>query len=629
MTCLQLLVKFTTVDKETLEKTKLLKILEKLTKKGGQECKDLSQRIIDNAAVATKRKADGSQSPSSPKPSETLSNPSKMDPLNMAQRKEVVIGSKRPREGETPSLPATKRIITKPIPQSSKPLAVQAAERRRAAEAAQAQAAKLVKSTANGMAAASGVVKPKPVVSVPKPQNNIFAALQSASKKPGTSNADRAAAAKEKPAANPRKETSPPPGNIPAKPAFSFMEALADMSKPKEVEQKKAAELPPETEEERMKRLRKEQRRRLRVSWKPDDSLVETRMFTHDPDEEVGHADSMMRDVDDVGGEGRMLKLHMDKKGLDDEEEDGEELEAYVAPIEVDLSDIPEVERQSNYIKTGGTLAPESPSGKAQDLHEQNTLMVVYAIPSDVPTSPKEPPQTSDEEDYQPTATFGEPVEETRSREAKVLAARAQSQTLSSTSGIDVNAVLQSLRLQQLPQPQQQAAITPDIQRALALLGQPQHQQQQPVAQPTPGLDLNKYLALYNQMQAQQQQAQPQYTAPSAQTAATPNVSALLAQMTQQAQQPQVLPLGLQANPNPSPGNENDSSRKHSRNDSGNDNDGDYSRGKNGNKKKKPASSGTGDEVKPYNYKTLVCSFWQKGQCVKGDNCTYRHDNEV
>lgn len=97
---------------------------------------------------------------------------------------------------------------------------------------------------------------------------------------------------------------------------------MADLSRPREpTPTKPVEELPPETEEEKQKRLRKEERRKLKVHFKPDDSLVEVRYFTHDPDEEVGHEDSMMRDVSDVGGEGRMLKLHRGIDDFDDEEE--------------------------------------------------------------------------------------------------------------------------------------------------------------------------------------------------------------------------------------------------------------------------------------------------------------------
>lgn len=113
------------------------------------------------------------------------------------------------------------------------------------------------------------------------------------------------------------------------KPTFSFAETMANLTKPKEAPPTTKAEesRPPETEEEKKKRLRKEERRKLRVSFKPDDSLVEVRTFVHDPEEEMGHDDSMIRDVGDVGSEGRMLKMHKDLDGNDDDDDSGNSVE--------------------------------------------------------------------------------------------------------------------------------------------------------------------------------------------------------------------------------------------------------------------------------------------------------------
>ena len=95
----------------------------------------------------------------------------------------------------------------------------------------------------------------------------------------------------------------------------------------------------PETIEERKKRLRKEERRKLRVSFKADDDLVQIREFVHDPEEEIGHEDSQVRDVKDARGEGQMLKMHKD---LDmDEDED------YEPPDEVALPDWTDPQRKS------------------------------------------------------------------------------------------------------------------------------------------------------------------------------------------------------------------------------------------------------------------------------------------
>jgi hypothetical protein len=222
---------------------------------------------------------------------------------------------------------------------------------------------------------------------------------------------------KEKPAA-------PPP-----KPAFSLNDIMADLSKPKQAPvAKPVEERPPETEEEREKRLRKETRRKLRVTWKPDDSLTEVRLFTHDPDEELGPGDNSLRGVGDVKGEGSVLKLHKDLEELEEDDLGGIReisLHDYTSltgesatlislglmltriAIDIDLGDL----KTANFIKRGGEALPESPEKEAQDQREATTLMAFYTSPADIPPSPKEPPasETNSNDDAAPElVVFGE-----------------------------------------------------------------------------------------------------------------------------------------------------------------------------------------------------------------------------
>ena len=107
----------------------------------------------------------------------------------------------------------------------------------------------------------------------------------------------------------------------PPKPTFSFAATMANLNKQAEAAPVKSEETrKPETPEEKQKRLRKEQRRKLRVSFK-DDDLVQIREFVHDPDEELGHEDSQVRDVGDSRGEGQMLKLHRELDLMDEDED--------------------------------------------------------------------------------------------------------------------------------------------------------------------------------------------------------------------------------------------------------------------------------------------------------------------
>ena len=97
---------------------------------------------------------------------------------------------------------------------------------------------------------------------------------------------------------------------------------MANLQKQKEAPTPKPEDIrKPETPEQKQKRLRKEQRRKLRVSFKADSDLVQIREFVHDPEEELGHEDSQTRDVGDSRGEGQMLKMHKDLELMDEDED--------------------------------------------------------------------------------------------------------------------------------------------------------------------------------------------------------------------------------------------------------------------------------------------------------------------
>ncbi|RMD40982.1 hypothetical protein DV735_g4157, partial [Chaetothyriales sp. CBS 134920] len=456
---LKLAVNFNTLDDAKLETVKWTKILQRLTKKSTGEAKELARKIIANAAALTaKKQTEGARS-------------------SPGVNGDAQAGVKRSRDAEGGQLPPRKTVV-KP---SSKPLALQNAERRRVLEreetAKRARESKEANSTP-----ASAVSKPK--VTLPA-KSNAIASLMSASKKPGTSNAERAAAAKDKAAGaapikkEAAKRDSPPrPTSASTRVQPSFMGILSDINnKKKDVKSAAAEEFANETPEQKARRLRKEARRKLRVSWKADSELVETRLFTHDPDEEIGLEGSLMKDAGDTMSEGEMLKRKMAMTDLDEEEEEDDLFDdSYSPPSEVDFSPIlerdPSADMTSNGIKYGGPVKPDSPSKVAQDQFEASTLMVVFDGKSDRPATPKEAPEDGDDDNFQPCVDFGDPEGKVRQREREILQKR-QALAASATP------VAPSFDLLAQQQAQPAAAVGPAFGSNLAALVDSVHQAQQ------------------------------------------------------------------------------------------------------------------------------------------------------
>ncbi|EGD95843.1 C-x8-C-x5-C-x3-H type zinc finger protein [Trichophyton tonsurans CBS 112818] len=546
------------MDLAMLEKTKNDKILSRFIKKGGSTIKELAQSIMENATAATKKKAEAAKSSAkdSSAPGSTTTQATKLREASN-NSSQPIVGIKRAREDDS-STTLTKRVVSPSFVKGTTrivPGATSTAAKKMPAPG------KDGKPAPNGTSQAS--TKPKANIVIPKPTPSLFSSLMSASKKPGTSNAARAAAAaaaKDKPTvvaeAKTMPQSTPPPV---AKPAFSFSETMANLNKPRERSPSKQEEdSPPETDEERKKRLRKEARRKLRVTWKPDSSLTEVRLFTHDPEEEIGYDDSMMRDVGDVAGEGRTLKLHHGLDDLDDEDEgwNEESLAPYTALSAIDFSDLLEEDRDRNFVKTGGSKAADSPEKTAQDQREATTLSVFYTSPSDIPNTPKEPPPPdNDDEPYSPLVPFGEPDHFVKARSQRYFDSRSPPVQAApqATPGaqptnaapIEISSLLKILQQNQQPQPvqqQQQPAMppnVPDLQQTLAqFTANAQSPQLQQASQPgqapgAQGLDFQKLLAVMNaQKQMQQATAFPQVTTPP-----TPNLAAILSQLSNPASQ--------------------------------------------------------------------------------------------
>lgn len=145
-----------------------------------------------------------------------------------------------------------------------------------------------------------------------------------------------------------------------------------------------------ETPEQKEKRLRKEARRKLRVSWKPEEELVQVKIFQKDDEEDEGREVNMIRDAADDRSEGMVLKQRADVE--DEDEDDDIPYQPWLDPIPTSFSSIPEAARNKNFVTRGGRVTFTTDEQRRIAEREQRELMVIYTDPADIPATPKSPP---------------------------------------------------------------------------------------------------------------------------------------------------------------------------------------------------------------------------------------------
>ena len=622
----EILARCGTLTTELIEETKVSKALVSMKKQANDKNKAFIQQIVEAAAAGSKK-----AKANSPPAAESTEAKAAKRPAPEPATKTA---------GEGPSVKKAKP--TEAAPTAVKKEAVVGASK---LTAASANASTLKKSSEKPIGAPAPVrARVNPVANK---SSSIFASLNAANKKPAaTATASMATktAAQNKTAATAAGKDKKLATAAPKPSAFSFASTMAALTKPKEPEvapTKTEKDVPNETPEQKAKRLRKESRRHLRVTFRPDASLVAIKYFSHDPEEELGHDENFTRDAGDLGGEGHMFKQHKELDEDEDDEDDETEYRPWTEPSQVDFSVVDPEERKRNYMPYGGGEAvPTCPEKEANVRRENDILMVFYTSPADIPPSPHEPPEQS-EDTTTAVTMFGTPPDKCLQRAPETVTAAAAP---APASNIDFSS-LESLVAQLASQ--NQSVPAPAAQTS----AQPTYTPPAPAAAPA---------ELTNNLASLLSSFQPPPALPAQSAAPVPpqfptlpanipppppgappmDLAAIFAAIQAQGgaggmppMPPGFPPTGFPTAPFPFPPQPAPDATSFQPPQQDQYYQQDYQQSNGGTKRPRDDGNNTnqGGQGKKHKsggkpHKVLACKFFQKGTCNKGDNCTYIHD---
>ncbi|KAI1748071.1 hypothetical protein F4782DRAFT_386942 [Xylaria castorea] len=405
----------TLMDVDVFQKVKLSTVLEKHGDNLDDEGKQLMVQISKNAEERTAKNA-------ADKPA--VSSQHKQRPLDNAKEREAKLVSKTAnaasKDIRAASKPQTPQLGSKPVSEAARKetkaysglisarkvannvekAAVRASPSKRPRDdEADSRATKKVAVESNAGVPGSARLVTASISNSMGPSSSMSNNVQPRPRSSGSTVLSRSRVVPKPPAKKPDPSTSI---------SSTISGLLAEIAKP--AEKPKPQERPvkvSETLEERTRRLRKESRRGRTVTWKPDDELVQIRVFEHDSNEDEGRASNMIRDARDNRQEGQMLKqMQRNMQEGDDEDDDGNPTETdirpWVTPQLLDYSVLHDDQREKNYVTRGGTREIDSEQKKVMQDYENRELMSIYTTLSEIPESPRSPSRKTSEPSIQP-----------------------------------------------------------------------------------------------------------------------------------------------------------------------------------------------------------------------------------
>lgn len=412
---LRLLSEVTTVEKEFLmTNLQFAKISKKFESKGDDEVKEMVKKIKENVISREEASKNGltdildTDLAQEPAPSVKKTNAPTVNKIvslaDAAKRKAAatavtkapltVPSVKRPRDEESDTK-SVKRLAAEPSAAQAPQPSQKVTSSKIVVPAPNPTAVPQSKLfLGSGMLGAKAKAVSK-TLTKPVPAKPDFATKVEAKKEPGLVKLDASKVRK----LEPTKDDAPFTSKLGGIGAL-----LEEISKPKPAgrvtPERESRVLKDETPEEKARRLKKEKRRHLRVSWKEGDDLTEVRIFHKDVAEDEGRASNMIRDARDDRSEGMVLRQGLKGGAQLDEDEDEDELpyRPWFEPPGIDFSSLPKDQRDRNFVTRGGLVEFQTEQQKFIAERENKELMVVYTDPSDIPPTPKSP-HTQPQED--------------------------------------------------------------------------------------------------------------------------------------------------------------------------------------------------------------------------------------